>query len=413
MTLPKTVQSSGRSSNAILWIAAAGAAIIVGGIVIAQLQPLIFPTVGSAEAQQVDALFRFMFAIGGMIFLLVEGVLVYSILRYRVKPGDLSDGPPIQGNTTLEFVWTLIPAIIVLVLTIYSWAVWSSTHSIKPNEHTVSAVGARFAWTFNYVIDQANLPDGVSIDQLNPEIADDLRDGGISFSYNQLATWVDQPVAVSLTTQDVNHAFWIPGMRVKQDLLAGRTTEIRFTPIEAGVYRIVCAELCGAGHGAMAGQVVTQLNEAGEEEQVLQGAWLIVYPDEATYRREFFEPEAMHALFPPEDPVLLGRQILASGEYPCATCHKLTDLNWATGVLGPNLDGIGDRADDRIPNLTGEEYIHQSIREPYAFLVPGYGAIMTQFNDEPNEPNYMPEEDLNAIIAYLLSQTAGVEAASN
>ncbi|MDX2161661.1 MAG: cytochrome c oxidase subunit II [bacterium] len=406
MNLSQNVPSTGRSSNAIIWIVAAGIAIVVGGIVIASLQPLFFPTVGSAEAEQVDALFRFMLAIGGMIFLLVEGVLVYSILRFRAKPGDMSDGPPIQGNTTLEFVWTIIPAVIVLVLTVYSWSVWTNTHSIKPNEQTVGAVGARFAWTFNYVVDTASLPDGVTLDQLEPAIQDDVRDDGIQLSHPQLHTWVNQPVAVSMTTQDVNHAFWIPGMRVKQDLLAGRTTEVRFTPIEAGTYRIVCAELCGAGHGAMAGQIVNTRDEAGNPVQELQGAWLIVHPDEDTYMREFFEPEARAVLFPPEDPALLGRQILASGRYPCATCHVLEDLGWA-GNLGPSLNGIGDRAETRVPGQSAEEYLYESIRLPYDYLVPGYGPLMPQFNDEPTEPNYMPEEDLNAIIAYLLTQRAG------
>ncbi|MFN8529244.1 MAG: cytochrome c oxidase subunit II [Anaerolineae bacterium] len=405
MNLPKPVPSNGRSSSAIIWIVASGFAIVVGGIVIASLQPMFFPTVGSAEAQQVDALFRFMLAIGGMIFLLVEGVLVYSIVRYRVKPGDISDGPPIQGNSTLEFVWTIIPAIIVLVLVIYSWSVWSTTHTIHPNEQYVGVVGQRFAWTFNYQITEDNLPEGVTVDQLEPSIQADLLDGGITLSYPQLATWVNQPVALSMTTQDVNHALWIPAMRVKQDLLAGRTTELRFTPIEAGVYRIECAELCGAGHGAMAGHIVDTLDDTGAPVQELQGSWLVVYTDEATYLREFFEPEALKVLFPPADPALRGRQILASGAYPCQTCHTLSDLGW-TGNIGPNLNGIGARAGNRIAGMSAEQYIHNSVRHPYDYLVPGYGALMPQFNETDDQPNYMPEDDLTAIIAYLLTQTS-------
>ena len=399
MNLPKLAPNSGRSTNTMIWIIVAGAAILVGGIVIASLQPLFFPVVGSAEAQQVDALFQFMLAIGGMIFLLVEGLLLYSVIRFRAKPGDISDGPPIQGNTTLEFVWTVIPAVIVFVLTIYAWSVWTSTHSIKPNEQFVGAVGARFAWTFNYNLNPSNLPSGVDMSTLDEEVRANLEDGdGITLSYPQLATWVNQPVAVMLTTQDVNHAFWIPAMRVKQDLLAGRTTEVRFTPIEAGVYRIVCAELCGSGHGNMAGEII------GEGEDV-------VYPDEETYNREFFTPEANKVLYPPEDLAALGRQILQSGAYPCSTCHALTDLSWA-GVLGPSLNGIADRAGTRIPGQSAPEYLHNSIRHPHDFLVPGYGPIMPVFNDEDSETNYMPDRDLDAIVAYLCTQTADPEAPS-
>src|SRR5690606_27658530 len=131
----------------------------------------------------------------------------------------------------------------------------------------------------------------------------------------------------------VIHSFWVPSMRIKQDLLPGRVTEVRFTPIEPGVYRVVCAELCGSGHGDMAGQIVN-----GN----LVGGWVIVHPDEETYRREFLEPETLSVLFPPEDPVELGRQILASGRYPCNTCHTLDDLGWV-GTIGPSLNGIGAR----------------------------------------------------------------------
>ncbi len=147
----------------------------------------------------------------------------------------------------------------------------------------------------------------------------------------------------------------------------------------------------------MAGQIVS-----GN----LLGAWVVVHADEATYRREFLEPEANRILFPPEDPVQLGRQVLASGKYPCATCHVLTDLNWA-GNIGPSLDGIGARTQrlSAAGAASMEEYIHNAIRHPADYLVPGFGNLMPQFNPEPDQPNYMPEEDLNAIVAYLLSQT--------
>lgn len=387
---------NGRTNN-LVWIIAGGLAIILGGILLATVVPLILPEQGSAEAQQVDGLFRFMFAIGGAIFLLVNGVLAFSIIRFRARSNDISDGPPIQGNTTLEFVWTLIPAIIVTILTLYSYSVWTSIRSEKPNEQVVNATGQRFAWAFTYEVSPETLPSDVTVDQLPEDVRAAFNDGGtLTFNHPQLHTWVGQPVNVLLHTQDVNHAFWIPSMRVKQDLLAGRVTDIRFTPIEAGVYRIVCAELCGSGHGDMAGQV----DEAGN----LTGAWLVVHPDEETYLREFYEPEARTVLFPPEDPVELGRQILASGTYPCATCHTLDDLGWS-GVVGPNLNTIGTRAATRVGGQTAEEYLHNSIRHPGEFIVPGYSNQMPQFNPEPNQTNYMPEDHLNAIVAYLLTQT--------
>ncbi len=390
------LNSNGRSVS-LVWIIAAGLAIILGGLLLASFTPMIFPAEGSVQAQQVDNLFRFMLFIGGAIFLLVNGVLAYSVIRFRARKGDMSDGPPIQGNTTLEFVWTAIPAVIVLVLTIYSFQVWTSITAPQENEQVVKVVGQRFAWSFTYDIPADALPEGLTVDQL-PEDTRAVYDSGeiARFTSSQMHTWVGQPVHALLSTQDVLHSFWIPGMRIKQDLLTGRETDIRFTPIEAGVYRIVCAELCGSGHGDMAGSV----SETGD----LQGAWLIVHPDEQTFLREFYNPEARTVLFPPEDPALLGRQILASGAYPCAACHTLSALNW-TGNQGPNLDGIGTRAATRGAGQTADEYIHNSIRHPNDYVVGGFQPIMPQFNPEPNQPNYMPDSDLDAIVAFLLEQT--------
>jgi cytochrome c oxidase subunit 2 len=382
-----------------VWIIVAGLALILGGLVIATITPSIFPVQGSAESQQIDALFRFMLAVGGSIFLLVQGVLVYSIIKFRAKPGERGDGPPMHGNATLEIVWTVIPAIIVFIIVVYSVRVWDVTRSVKPNEQTVHSVGARYAWSFAYDIERDALPADIAFDTLDPAVQEDFNeDGQVTFTSSQLHTWVNQPVSVNMEAQDVNHAFWIPGMRVKQDVLVGRVTNVRFTPIEAGVYRIVCAELCGSGHGNMAGEVAADGS--------LVGAWMIVHPDEATFMREFFEPERNTVLFPPEDPVLRGRQILASGKYPCATCHILTDLGWA-GAIGPSMDGLASRtqrlAASGHPDMAS--YIHASIRHPGEYLVPGYNNLMPQFNDDPSESNYMPEDELDAIVAYLLTQT--------
>lgn len=400
MNLSKLSSDSGRSKAtnplSLIWIAVAGLAIIVGGILISTVTPLIFPTQGSAEAQQIDALFQFLLAIGGMIFLLVQGVLLYSAIRFRARPGDHADGPPIQGNTTLEFVWTVIPAIIVVIITIYAYQVWVSIQSIKPNEQLVEAVGLRFAWVFNYTVPEEELPADLDREALPANVLASLNNNGfITFSSPQLHTWVGQPVHVRMRTEDVNHAFWIPGMRVKQDLLAGRTTDIRFTPIEPGVYRIVCAELCGSGHGNMAGEVSAN----GD----LIGAWLIVHQDEEAFLREFLIPERDAVLFPPADPALRGRLVI--NNYACAGCHVLDDLGWV-GITGPSLNGIASRTQRLAAGgySTMEEYIYRSIRYPGEYLVPGYGNIMPAFNPEPGQPNYMPEEDLEAIVAYLLTQ---------
>jgi cytochrome c oxidase subunit 2 len=386
---------------------------VAGGFLFLAFMPVILPTGASTQAEQVDRIFGFMLFIGAMVFVLVQGLLVVSVVKWRVRPGDRADGPPVHGNTTLEAVWTAIPTLIVTVIAIYSLTVYSETRIVAPSEQAVGAIGARYAWTFNYTISQEDLPAGIDFNALKPEIQADLsdEDGVITFSSTKLYTWVGRPTVVRMNAADVNHAFWIPAMRVKQDVLAGRTTEIRFTPTQAGSFRVVCAELCGAGHGNMAGEVVT---DPATGEEFLSGAWVIVYESEEAYLREFFEPSAITSLLPPDDPVLVGRQILASGKYPCNTCHVLADLNWV-GVVGPNLNGIGDRADDRAAQsgeVDATAYLIHSIRHPGDWLVPGFGNLMPQFNPDPGQANYMPDSDLNAIVAYLLAQTAAAQASA-
>ncbi len=375
---------------------------IAGAFALLLFVPSILPPQASTQAEQVDQLFAFLLFFGGIIFILVQGVLLVSVIRFRAQPGDIADGPPVSGNTMLELVWTAIPAVLVAVIAVYSYVVWVNTRAVPPNEMTVDSLAARFAFTFNYTVSRDTIPTSLSFDELKPEIQANLtdEDGVITFSAPLLHTWVGQPVVVQMRAADVNHAFWIPAMRVKQDILVGRTTEIRFTPTMAGEYRIVCAELCGSGHGAMAGD--------RDRDGNLTGAWLIVHENEEAYLANFFDAAATAVLVPPEDPALLGRQILASGAYPCAACHVLDDLGWA-GNVGPNLNGIADRAANRARaagNPDAETYLLHSIRYPAEYLVPGFGNLMPQFNPNPDQANYMPDADLNAIVAYLLTQTA-------
>lgn len=355
--------------STVMWIIAGFALLLFGGLAIAETTPLLFPPQASAQAQQVDELFKFLLAIGAAIFLLVQGLLVISIVRFRARRGDRSDGMNIHGNTTLETVWTLIPAVIVLVITVYSYQVWVSTRAARADEQTVQATGARFVWTFAY--------------------DDPVND--LTISSKELHTYVGQPVHMELVTDDTAHAFWIPSMRIKQDLLPGRTTEVRFTPTRAGSYPIVCAELCGSGHGQMRAVVV-------------------VHPDEATYI-SWFDDAVNTALNPPEDPAERGRALLAAGAYPCSGCHVLNDLGWQ-GMTGPALDGVGDRAARRVAGESAEEYLDRSLYYPGEFLVPGFGSLMPQFQpDDPAAPNYMSADDHFAIIAYLCTQTASGESA--
>jgi len=164
-------------------------------------------------------------------------------------------------------------------------------------------------------------------------------------------------------------------------MLPGRETELRFTPTEPGRFPVVCTELCGGGHGGMNAEV-------------------LVYPDEESYMA-WNDSLVECQLNPPEDPVARGRNLLDGGRYPCNGCHVLDAFPSWVGQVGPTMNGIGERADDRAAaagDPDGETYIENSIRYPNDYIVPGYQAAMPAFNEDQ-----MSEDELDAITAYLLS----------
>ena len=186
-------------------------------------------------------------------------------------------------------------------------------------------------------------------------------------------------------------------MRIKQDLLAGRRAEARFTPVLAGEFPVVCAELCGSGHGGMQASIV-------------------VHEDEESFL-DWFDDEAYIILNPPDDPALGGELLMTAGGvaglYACAGCHTLEALGW-DAIVAPALDGVADRAATRVPGMEVERYLLRSLYFPGEFLVPGYDNLMPQHQyQDPEEPNFMPLEEGVNIVAYLCTLTASGESACN
>ena len=185
-----------------------------------------FPPAATAKAQDIDTLYDWTLIVSVPIFILVMTVAIYSVVRFRARPGDMSDGAPIHGNARLEVIWVLVPFIIVSVLAAYAWIVLDDIEAKQPNEMRVDAIGQQFAWSFKY-----------------PEAG--------NFTAKELVLPVDRPVHFYITTKDVIHSFWVPAFRLKYDAVPGLTTKLHVTPDRIGRYDVVCAELCGLGHSTM------------------------------------------------------------------------------------------------------------------------------------------------------------------
>lgn len=188
-----------------------------------------FPTAGSEEAGPIDTLYDVLLAVSIPIFVLVMAVAIYSVVKFRARPGDQRDGAPIHGNAKLEVVWVTIPFLLVTALAIYGWVVLVDIEEPAPDAMVVEVRGEQFAWSFAY-----------------PE-----EGGGPAVQSNELMLPLDRQVEFRIDTADVIHSFWVPAFRLKSDTVPGLTTEVRVTPSEEGTFDVVCAELCGLGHSTM------------------------------------------------------------------------------------------------------------------------------------------------------------------
>ena len=202
----------------------------------------LLPPSASTYGPQVDQLFWVILWITGFFFFLVQGALLVFVLLYRAKPGKKAQY--LHGHTMLEVVWTIIPAVILLGLTIASQKVWAEIRYPSQRPATtvqVEVLAEQFAWNIRYPG-----PDGLF------DTEDDIH------TINQIHFPIGTPVLVNVRSKDVIHSFYVPEFRVKQDAVPGMQAQVWVEATRPGEFEIRCAELCGLGHYRMKGFVTTQ-----------------------------------------------------------------------------------------------------------------------------------------------------------
>jgi cytochrome c oxidase subunit 2 len=274
----------------------------------------------SDGAEQISQLFWFTLVLATIVFILVEGLLIYSSLRFRRRtPVPTVEPPQIHGNTRLEVMWATVPALILIGLfgiTVTRLGELSQIPS-DPNIMHISVTGRQFSWEFGY------------------------GNSGVKTT-NDLHLPVGQQIVFDVTAVDVIHAFWVPDLFGQIDANPGRINHITFTANQAGEFRGLCAMLCGAGHSGMLFRVTTQPPadfQTWLQQQGGQGG--AAAPGGGT------PASGAQAA---GDPAVGAQLIQQKG---CGACHTIPGIPGANGTIGPNLAGVASRktiAGGAVPN---------------------------------------------------------------
>lgn len=310
----------------------------------------LLPEAASAQAEPIDQLFGLEFKVIAFLFALIVVMMVYSMVVFRRKKGDLTDAEHIEGNTKLEITWTAIPLAAVLFFAFLGGQSLAETLRADPQPEIVNVIGQKWQWSFEYPV------DSVAVDKIASPV---------------MYMPVDKQSILYLSSRDIIHSFWVPEFRVKQDALPGgenMVRTLRVTPTKEGTYYLRCAELCGQNHTNMIAEVrVVSQSEFD--------AWLTGEVAKLS------------------DPVAIGQNVY---ENNCKACHT---IDGSKGV-GPSWLGLYGREEtltDGTTVVVDEAYIIESIINTNAKIVAGYPAgVMPQ-----NYGEVLTEEQINGVIEYI------------
>ena len=305
----------------------------------------LMPVPASAQAGPIDWLWDLQIRAMTFLFALIVVPMMYSLVVFRRRKGDTTDAKHIEGNSKLEIAWTIIPLFVVVGMAYLGAQNLAETRRVDPDAMVVHVTGFQWGWSFEY-------PD-------------------YGITAKELYLPVNKQVLLKMTSKDVIHSFWVPEFRVKQDLVPGRTTELRITPTVIGdTYKVRCSEICGTSHAYMESPVIV-VDDAGF------AAWV-------------GEQQAL-AAEAGQTPDGRGKALVAANG--CAACHS---IDGAAGV-GPTwfqLAGSEVQLSGGGTVTADDAYLAESIMQPQAKIVAGFeGQQMPAYT--------FTEEQVADIIAYI------------
>jgi cytochrome c oxidase subunit II len=297
----------------------------------------IIPPEASTIAPQVDALLVFMTLVS-LVGLVLVGLLItaFSIL-YRKEKNPVAT--QIEGSTLLEATWTIIPLGLFLIMFVWGSVLYFRIYTPPPNAMNIYVVGKQWMW-------KAEHPGG-------------------QHEINSLHVPINQPIQITLISQDVFHSFSIPAFRVKREAIPGRYTTVWFNATTPGTYHLFCTQYCGTQHSGMVGDIVV-LTAADYKK------WLASSTSGVSLAQN-------------------GERLFAS--LSCNACH-----NGQPDSRGPSLANVyGSKLtlSTGQPVLVDEAYLRQAILNPSAHITQGYAPIM------PTYQGQVSEEGLISLVEYI------------
>ena len=301
----------------------------------------IVPESASTFSWKVDALYFYLSGVTLFFTLLISGTLIFFVIRYRRRtPYEIPR--PVAGSHKLETVWTVIPFVIAMTMFLWGATVYFDQYKPPNNAIEVYVVGKQWMWKLQHATGQREI--------------------------NELHVPVGRKVKLIMTSEDVIHDFFVPAFRTKADVVPGRYTTLWFEATKPGRYHLFCAEYCGMNHSGMIGSVIVLESRDFDN-------WLSGNTGSMT-------------------PAAAGQQLYQT--LGCASCHGEN----GEGGRGPALTGTFG-TEITLTNgakVTADEgYLRESIVNPQAKLVAGFGPIMPTFQGQ------VTEEQLVQLLAYIKS----------
>jgi len=303
----------------------------------------------SANAQELDNVYIFVTVLCAISFVLLIGAQIYFMVKYKKPASGHNKTSPITHNGKLEFWWSFIPAILLVVC--FAWGEVLYLDMVAPPADAINirVTGQKWQWTVEY-------PD---------------KAGAVLT--DEIIVPVDVPVRITLTSLDVIHSFYIPAFRQKKDAVPGRYTTMWFTAIKEGEYPLFCTEYCGDNHSMMIGKAFA----------VSQEEFAARLEEAARLEQKVDEGETM---------AQFGRRVFERGG--CESCHT-TDGTTKTGPSFKGKYGSTETLVDGSTLVIDDNYIRESVLEPNAKIVQGFVPQMPSFAGR------FDDKQIAALIEYI------------